>query len=94
MRFSALTGRAGGFGWWQAKPLVLALSLVWLAHIGVDRLLGYGLKYDDSFKRRCCVGRSRQAGDWSGDVAGSSSVFAGFRFPREVISVGPLVPAL
>jgi hypothetical protein len=27
-----------------------AVALVWLAHIGMDRALGYGLKYDDSFQ--------------------------------------------
>jgi hypothetical protein len=37
-------------GWWQDKSLVLALGLIWLAHIGVDRLIGYGLKYDDHFQ--------------------------------------------
>jgi hypothetical protein len=37
-------------GWWQDKSLVLALGLVWLAHIGLDRLIGYGLKYDDLFQ--------------------------------------------
>ena len=37
-------------GWWQDKSLVVALGLVWLAHIGVDRLIGYGLKYDDHFQ--------------------------------------------
>ena len=26
------------------------LALVWLVHIGVDRLLGYGLKYPTAFK--------------------------------------------
>ncbi len=39
-----------GFGWWQHKPLVLALGLVWFAHIGLDRLMAYGLKYDDDFQ--------------------------------------------
>lgn len=39
-----------GVGWWQARPIVLALGLVWLAHIGMDRLLGYGLKYSDNFQ--------------------------------------------
>src|SRR6266436_3443851 len=34
-------------GWWQGQPVVLALGLVWLTHIGADRLMGYGLKYDD-----------------------------------------------
>jgi len=37
--------------------------------------------------KHCCVGRSRLAGDWSGERASTISVFAGFRFPREVISV-------
>lgn len=32
------------------RSLILALALVWLAHIGADRLLGYGLKYDDNFQ--------------------------------------------
>ena len=32
-----------GFGF--APPLVLSLALIWLAHIGFDRALGYGLKY-------------------------------------------------
>jgi hypothetical protein len=31
-------------------PLVLALGLIWLAHIGMDRALSYGLKYDSDFK--------------------------------------------
>jgi hypothetical protein len=26
-----------------------AVALVWFAHVGMDRALGYGLKYDDSF---------------------------------------------
>jgi hypothetical protein len=39
-----------GVGWWRAQPLVMALGLVWLAHIGVDRLLAYGLKYPDDFQ--------------------------------------------
>jgi hypothetical protein len=28
----------------------LQIALIWLAHIGVDRLLGYGLKYPTGFK--------------------------------------------
>jgi hypothetical protein len=39
-----------GIGWWQSQPLLLALGLIWLAHIGMDRLLGYGLKYADHFQ--------------------------------------------
>ena len=30
--------------------LHLALALVWFVHIGVDRMLGYGLKYPEGFK--------------------------------------------
>jgi hypothetical protein len=32
-----------------AQTFVLALALIWLAHIGFDRALGYGLKYADGF---------------------------------------------
>jgi hypothetical protein len=47
---TALPAGMVGLGWWQSQPLVLALGLIWLAHIGMDRLLGYGLKYDDHFQ--------------------------------------------
>lgn len=39
-----------GLSWWQHDRLALALALVWLAHIGMDRLMGYGLKYGDHFQ--------------------------------------------
>lgn len=29
---------------------LLPISLIWINHIGVDRLLGYGLKFSDGFK--------------------------------------------
>ncbi len=29
--------------------LPLAIALIWINHIGVDRLLGYGLKYSEGF---------------------------------------------
>ncbi len=29
---------------------VLAVSLIWIAHIGFDRMLGYGLKYPTRFQ--------------------------------------------
>ena len=38
---------AGGL--WLAQPLLLQLALIWLAHIGFDRTLGFGLKYGDQF---------------------------------------------
>ncbi|MGW1421805.1 DUF4260 domain-containing protein [Bradyrhizobium manausense] len=36
-----------GFG--VASPLTLSIALIWLAHIGIDRALGYGLKYSAGF---------------------------------------------
>jgi hypothetical protein len=36
-----------GLGLWQQEPLVVALGTVWLAHIGMDRAMAYGLKHDD-----------------------------------------------
>ena len=30
-------------------PIEFALALIWANHIGVDRLLGFGLKYADGF---------------------------------------------
>ncbi|MDM0067398.1 DUF4260 domain-containing protein [Variovorax sp. J31P207] len=36
----------GGLG---GQPVALALGLVWCAHIGFDRMLGYGLKYASGF---------------------------------------------
>lgn len=39
----------GGLALWQGSVLLEAAALLWFAHIGMDRLLGYGLKHDDSF---------------------------------------------
>jgi Domain of unknown function (DUF4260) len=36
-----------GFG--TASPLTLSIAMIWLAHIGIDRALGYGLKYRAGF---------------------------------------------
>jgi hypothetical protein len=30
-------------------PTGLAIALIWSAHVGIDRALGYGLKYNDAF---------------------------------------------
>jgi hypothetical protein len=40
----------GLFGLLSDSNLALQLALIWLAHIGLDRLVGYGLKYPDDFK--------------------------------------------
>jgi hypothetical protein len=31
------------------EPLILSIAMIWLAHIGIDRALGYGLKYEAGF---------------------------------------------
>lgn len=33
----------------MSSPLVLSIAMIWLAHIGIDRALGYGLKYQAGF---------------------------------------------
>ncbi|MEK4966762.1 DUF4260 domain-containing protein [Cytobacillus kochii] len=32
------------------EPILLMVSLIWSAHISMDRALGYGLKYEEGFK--------------------------------------------
>jgi hypothetical protein len=32
-----------------SSPILLSAGLIWLAHIGFDRALGYGLKYAEGF---------------------------------------------
>lgn len=36
--------------WWAVVPAAWWLVAIWTAHIGADRLLGYGLKYPTTFK--------------------------------------------
>lgn len=31
------------------NPMTLSIAMIWLAHIGIDRALGYGLKYEAGF---------------------------------------------
>lgn len=38
------------FGVFSGSAMALSLALIWLAHIGVDRIVGYGLKYPTGFK--------------------------------------------
>lgn len=39
-----------GLGIWLDSALALQVAAVWAAHIGLDRLVGYGLKYPTGFK--------------------------------------------
>jgi hypothetical protein len=36
-------------GFALASPLVLSIAMIWMAHIGIDRAFGYGLKYAIGF---------------------------------------------
>lgn len=38
-------GIAGGV------PVALEVALIWAAHVGIDRAVGYGLKYETGFKQ-------------------------------------------
>ena len=40
----------GAFGFYADARLALLVALVWAGHIGADRALGYGLKYESGFK--------------------------------------------
>lgn len=37
-------------GWWQQSPLLLQVGLIWFTHIGLDRAMGFGLKYPTAFQ--------------------------------------------
>jgi hypothetical protein len=39
----------GGIGYWQNLLNMEQVAMIWLAHIGFDRTMGYGLKYADNF---------------------------------------------
>jgi hypothetical protein len=38
------------FSFGSNRSAVLGVSLIWIAHIGFDRMLGFGLKYPTRFK--------------------------------------------
>jgi len=39
-----------GIGWWLGIPGVLLAGAILVAHVGLDRVLGYGLKLPTSFQ--------------------------------------------
>ena len=47
---SVLPVALGAVGVVAGADLAVQLALIWLLHIGADRLLGYGLKYPAGFK--------------------------------------------
>lgn len=38
------------FGAWLSSNSVLAIGLIWFAHIGMDRMVGFGLNYPTHFQ--------------------------------------------
>jgi|ERR1700679_192686 len=46
------------------QPLLLPIALIWAAHVGIDRALGYGLKYPTAFRDTHLgrIGRAAVAG--------------------------------
>lgn len=46
----ALPAGLAVFGVIAGSPLAVSVALVWFAHIGMDRLVGYGLKYTSGFR--------------------------------------------
>jgi hypothetical protein len=54
MVYNALHSTVGpaflaGIGLFLESPTLLGLAAIWAAHIGFDRMLGYGLKYGSGF---------------------------------------------
>jgi len=50
-------------------PALLPISIIWLAHVSMDRMLGYGLKLDIGFKvtHLGTIGMKSQK-PWAGEV--------------------------
>lgn len=40
----------GGVGAWLNVPVAVYVAAIWAGHIGLDRLLGYGLKFPTGFR--------------------------------------------
>lgn len=40
----------GALGFWADFRLTLLVALIWVSHIGADRVFGYGLKFESGFK--------------------------------------------
>jgi hypothetical protein len=46
----ALPAALAAYGLVGGSTVAGSVALIWLAHIGMDRMLGYGLKYSSGFK--------------------------------------------
>lgn len=52
----------GAVGWGLGLPVLFGPALFWTAHIGFDRLMGYGLKYGAAFGATHLGWRGKRAG--------------------------------
>jgi hypothetical protein len=59
----SIPAAAGGIAWLTGAHWLLPFALIWIAHIGADRALGYGLKYPGSFEQTHLglIGRAKRA---------------------------------
>ena len=39
-----------GIGYVSELPVMMMLGVIWVAHIGMDRMCGFGLKYPSAFQ--------------------------------------------
>lgn len=46
----AVPALLGAIGWFAGMGWLTWVGLIWVAHIGMDRSLGYGLKYPSGFR--------------------------------------------
>ena len=44
-----LPAALGSYGYLSGGHIAISVALIWIAHIGFDRVLGYGLKYTTAF---------------------------------------------
>lgn len=49
LHLTALPIVIGAWGYSWSEPVAIGIALIWLAHIGMDRMLGFGLKYETDF---------------------------------------------
>jgi hypothetical protein len=47
LHFEGLPLLLGTIGVLAEEPVAIQVALIWLAHIGLDRMLGYGLRYPE-----------------------------------------------
>lgn len=52
-------------GFLTTTPMLLSIALIWLAHIGLDRAVGYGLKLPEHFQHTHLgrIGNNRNRGE-------------------------------